>query len=346
MPPSERRKKITIQASQICPLCREKVHREEVLTVCPGCQAVYHRECSGELASGRCTTLGCRYSRRRTSSGRRPTAPVRPERTPPAPRSPLTSSERTLRTVVGVGVTLAFFFLAVHFSKSIESDSRERVSAQRARRIRSVLATYRRRAVALEAIAANPAPPARWKFPPGTYHVADGTLEKPNAVLLTWRQLKDPSTPSPLPAYFPDSFRRGLCLSAEGIEPRSLNREIEEASRARYLIAVRIESLRPASAQGSKWRGDLEQANAEVVLRAYLYDFKTDPPYKGCLEVKTPMGFQTRELGSAPSLTPRQQLYVDELRASGLEPGYLPQADAAALHAAYQSLSRELSRRP
>jgi hypothetical protein len=387
VPPSERRKKITIQAGQICPLCREKVHREEVLAVCPGCRAVYHKDCSGELARGRCTTLGCRYSQRRTASGRRPTAPVRDERQPRAPRPPLTPSEQILRGAMACGVTIGFLFLAVHVSKSIEANTAQQRRAKRharqARELRAVLAGYRTKSVKLRELSGR-FPPGTWRFPQGKFHFAGSS---PNAALLTWEQLRDVNAPSPLDPYFPRGFRAGLALSTlspsspDFPKPWGLPHQVREASQVRFVIALRVDSLRPAEPIGIRRSGGVRpswsstvysrkaaqeagiwptgspaHAQAEVAVKAYLYDLDAEPSYKGALEIRarSPLDFNCRSvdpLTGMPafrarsrdiSMSPQEELLVDELRRSGLEPGELVRADVAALQEAYRELRREL----
>lgn len=387
MPPSERRKKITIQAGQICPLCREKVHREEVLAVCPGCQAVYHRDCSGELASGRCTTLGCRYSQRRTASGRRPTAPAREERTPRGPRLPLTQPERILRGAMGIGVTIAFLFLAVHVANKIEDNvTKRRVADRRAARVRhgeSVLAAYRDRQALLSELAGRGVPPT-WRFPKQRFELGnDASWAKPDTVVLSWRQLRNPARTSALDAQFPSAYRHGLYLSSlppqhiDLPDPASLDPRISHAVTARYVIAVKVRSLRPAEqvwvrdglvqpswskkpyaqeegAVAGAWpTGAPPHAQAEVVVRAYLYDLESSPSFKGCLEVsgRSPEGFTARVAPATQAgyqrygfqAPPDYQPYLAELQAAGLEPGKLPRADGAALRAAYEWLRAELT---
>lgn len=341
MPPSERRKKITIQAGQICPLCREKVHREEVLAVCPGCQAVYHRDCSGELASGRCTTLGCRYSQRRTASGRRPTAPVRDERPRRPARPPLTSSERILRGATACGVTVAFLFLAIHVSESIEANSVKEKRAKRhalqAKQVREVLGTYRLRAKALRALAER-TPPASWRFPRGDFDF-DDSAEGTDAAVVSWRQLSDPSAEAPLDEYFPRGFREGLVLSTKSPEspdypkPWGLSPWVKRAMFVRFVVAVRVHSLQPAKKDGQK---------AYAVLRAYLFDLDTDPSYKGCLEVRggairyatdsLPYGYEGNHY----------RLLLRESTGEGLDPSPSRTACSKALDDAYRELRREL----
>lgn len=335
MPPSERRKKITIQAGQICPLCREKVHTQEVLTVCPGCQAVYHKECSGELASGRCTTLGCSYGRR-TGSGRTPEAERRPERPPPrAPQTPaLTPSERTLRGAMACGVVIALVFLFVHTTQYVERRANESARARRharhARYLRGVLAGYRRRGVKLRKLVEPGFPPASWRLPSGPFLLDDAAAtDVPEAVVLTWGQLQDPRRKTPLDPYFPRGFREGLYWSSldpsdpDFPKPAGVSKRVERALEARLVIAVRVKSLRSAQklthdahgrvrlpgAERSYTRSEaLERglwpsgtpphSQAEVVLQAYLYDLDADPSYKGCLEVRgrSPQGFRARHI--------------------------------------------------
>ncbi|HBP18204.1 MAG TPA: hypothetical protein DEA08_10480 [Planctomycetes bacterium] len=79
-PPAKRR--VTLQAQQTCPLCREPAG-DEALTVCPRCETLYHAECVRDLAGGRCATPGCAKPRQEGSvSARDPLAGISAEPLP------------------------------------------------------------------------------------------------------------------------------------------------------------------------------------------------------------------------------------------------------------------------
>lgn len=375
--PSERRKKITLQAGQICPLCREKVHREEILNVCPGCRAVYHRDCSGELASGRCTTLGCRYSQRRTASGRTPTRPEpdQPHRPRRAPRTEAQKANSILRAAMAFGVTVAFLFLAAHFSSSIESHgsgaAQRKKKGQRKLQDARTLArikSFRTHADYLRELTQRGPPPASWRFPSLKFQLGrDSEIVVPDTAVLGWEQLRAPTQSSPYDRFFPSGFRRGLWLSRlredDSANPRysGLPPESRTAARIRYVIALRVASFRPAvkvievnrlrvtTAAGETFPADkVREAGlwptgaplhmpARVVLHAYLYDLQEAPSYKGCLTISepSPSGYRARAAQDASLAS-----LLPERNLGSFDP--MIAVDCAALAAAIRRLRVEL----
>ena len=67
MSESPTKRRVTLQAQQTCPLCREPAG-DEALTVCPRCETLYHAECVRDLAGGRCATPGCAKPRQEGSA--------------------------------------------------------------------------------------------------------------------------------------------------------------------------------------------------------------------------------------------------------------------------------------
>tara|TARA_R110002072_G_scaffold294725_1_gene465101 strand:+ start:188 stop:1015 length:828 start_codon:yes stop_codon:yes gene_type:complete len=266
------------------------------------------------------------------------------------------------------GVSVAFLFLAVHVAKSIEDNAiqekRAKRLALRLDRVNSVLETYRRHTFKLKALARQGAPPASWRFPAGYFKIDDGAgQDLPDTAVISWSQLQDPSADSPLDQYFPKGFRHGLHFStmrpAHRDFPRSLGTYVERGQSVHLVVAVQIESLERAKRisipkkAGDRLDGFAPHSQAQIVLRAYLYDLNVEPSYKGCLEVsaRSPenlsSAFTDPFTGIPFDVGPRQRLpeedqLLAELRRNGLRPGSIPRADVAALAAAYRELAREL----
>ncbi|MBL4843905.1 MAG: hypothetical protein JKY65_00145 [Planctomycetes bacterium] len=352
------RRLITIQAKQHCPLCREKVHTQEVLTVCPGCRAVYHRECIGELGGNRCTTLGCRFSVRR----RAPQAP--PEGAPSRPPSSI-SSEAIVKVALVLGVFFSFLFLAALGSRSIGVSDTGR-NPRTDRRRQQVRATYRSKAKRLLAIARAERPPASWRFTRQAYHTA---APNPTAAVLSWSQLSDPSLPSPYEAHYPNDFRQGLflCNLNSGEFSGLLDGAIARSARVRYVIVLEVVAVRraerarltkssviliPTSRSFSLDKARQEDripggfplhTPAVVALRAYLFDLSSSPQYKGALTVteKSPKDFDA--VRNSPDSGIQAELNRVEgypLRARRRD--FIPSADDAAFRAALDAVREVL----
>lgn len=56
--------------SETCPLCREVLGEDSLVTTCEACGTAVHAQCDQEFRSG-CPTIGCRGTRRRTSADER-----------------------------------------------------------------------------------------------------------------------------------------------------------------------------------------------------------------------------------------------------------------------------------